>query len=188
MVFIVWSRMTGVLLNYRKIGTVIRTIFTMCRILFKYIFIIIFFMACCTGIFTCLFNRHSEQFRDFSTSKISLFGAFLNDFNCYGFDGNYQAAGSVILLIYVCFASVLFINLLIVIISHGFQEINKVVESSHIAELINYCKKYKWDIISKEINISEEELPKIDDNKKYNSTDQEPEENIIKKLNKKFKK
>ncbi len=143
--FIVWSRMTGVLLNYRKIGTVIRTIFTMCRILFKYIFIIIFFMACCAGIFTCLFNRHSEQFRDFSTSVISLFGAFLNDFNCYGFDGNYQAAGSVILLIYVCIASVLFINLLIVIISHGFQEINKVVESSHRAVLINYCKKYKWD-------------------------------------------
>ena len=137
--------MTGVLLNYRKIWTVIRTIFNMCRILFKYIFIIIFFMACCAGIFTCLFNRHSEQFRDFSTSVISLFGAFLNTFDCYGFDGNYQAAGSVILLIYVCIASVLFINLLIVIISHGFQEINKVVESSHRAVLINYCKKYKWD-------------------------------------------
>lgn len=142
---IVWSRVTGVLLNYRQIGPVIRTIFTMGRILFKYIFIIIFFMACCAGIFTCIFNRHSEQFKDFSTSVISLFGAFLNTFDCYGFDRNYQAAGSVILLIYVCIASVLFINLLIVIISHGFQEINKVVESSHRAVLINYCKKYKWD-------------------------------------------
>ena len=141
---IVWSRVTGILLYYRQIGPVIRTIFTMGKILIKYIFIIIFFMACCAGIFTCIFNRHSHQFVDFSTSVISLFGAFLNDFDCYDFDSNYKVAGSIILLIYVCIASVLFINLLIVIISHGFQKINKVVESSHRAVLINYCKKFKW--------------------------------------------
>ena len=140
----VWSRVTGILLYYRQIGPVIRTIFTMGKILVKYIFIIIFFMACCAGIFTCIFNRHSNQFVDFSTSVISLFGAFLNDFNCYDFDNNYKVAGSIILLIYVCIASVLFINLLIVIISHGFQKINRVVESSHRAVLINYCKKFKW--------------------------------------------
>ena len=140
----VWSRVTGILLYYRQIGPVIRTIFTMGKILVKYIFIIIFFMACCAGIFTCIFNRHSSQFIDFSTSVISLFGAFLNDFNCYDFDTNYKVAGSIILLIYVCIASVLFINLLIVIISHGFQKINRVVESSHRAVLINYCKKFKW--------------------------------------------
>ena len=140
----VWSRVTGILLYYRQIGPVIRTIFTMGKILIKYIFIIIFFMACCAGIFTCLFNRHSSQFIDFSTSVISLFGAFLNDFNCYDFDDNYKVVGSIILFIYVCIASVLFINLLIVIISHGFQKINRVVESSHRAVLINYCKKFKW--------------------------------------------
>ena len=140
----VWSRVTGILLYYRQIGPVIRTIFTMGKILVKYIFIIIFFMACCAGIFTCIFNRHSSQFIDFSTSVISLFGAFLNDFNCYDFDNNYKVAGSIILLIYVCIASVLFMNLLIVIISHGFQKINRVVESSHRAVLIKYCKKFKW--------------------------------------------
>ena len=107
---IVWSRVTGILLNYRIIGTVIRTIFTMGKILFKYIFIIIFFMACCAGIFTCIFNRHSAQFKDFSTSVITLFGAFLNTFNCKDFDQNYQVAGSVALLFYVCIASVLFIK------------------------------------------------------------------------------
>ena len=142
---IVWSRVTGVFLKYRELGPVIRMVFTMGRILFKYIFILIFFMACCAGIFTCIFNRHSEQFKDFSTSVISLFGAFLNTFDCYGFDRNYQAAGSIILLIYVCIASVLFINLLIAIISNGFQEINKIIESSHRAALINHCKKFKWD-------------------------------------------
>lgn len=141
---IVWSRVTRILLYYRQIGPVIRTIFTMGKILIKYIFIIIFFMACCAGIFTCIFNRHSSQFVDFSTSVISLFGAFLNDFNCYDFDTNYKVVGSIILLIYVCIASVLFINLLIVIISHGFQKINRVVESSHRAVLIQYCKKFKW--------------------------------------------
>jgi hypothetical protein len=114
------------------------------KILIKYIFIIIFFMACCAGIFTCIFNRHSSQFIDFSTSVINLFGAFLNDFDCYDFDDNYKVVGSIILFIYVCIASVLFINLLIVIISHGFQKINRVVESSHRAVLINYCKKFKW--------------------------------------------
>ena len=140
----VWSRVTGILLYYRQIGPVIRTIFTMGKILIKYIFIIIFFMACCAGIFTCIFNRHSSQFIDFSTSVINLFGAFLNDFDCYDFDDNYKVVGSIILFIYVCIASVLFINLLIVIISHGFQKINRVVESSHRAVLINYCKKFKW--------------------------------------------
>jgi len=141
---LVWSRVTGILLYYRQIGPVIRIIFTMGKILIKYIFIIIFFMACCAGIFTCIFNRHSSQFIDFSTSVISLFGAFLNDFDCYNFDNNYKVPGSIILFIYVCIASVLFINLLIVIISHGFQKINQVVESSHRALLINYCKKFKW--------------------------------------------
>ena len=101
-------------------------------------------MSCCAVIFTCIFNRHSSQFIDFSTSVINLFGAFLNDFDCYDFDDNYKVVGSIILFIYVCIASVLFINLLIVIISHGFQKINRVVESSHRAVLINYCKKFKW--------------------------------------------
>ena len=141
---IVWSRITGTLLVYRQMGPVIRMVFAMGGLLLKYIFILVLFMVCCAGIFTCIFNRHSGQFVDFSTSVISLFGAFLNDFDCYDFDDNYQVIGSIILLIYVCIASVLFVNLLIAIISNGFVEINKVVESSHRAVLIQYCQKYHW--------------------------------------------
>ena len=141
---IVWSRITGTLLVYRQMGPVIRMVFAMGGLLIKYIFILVLFMVCCAGIFTCIFNRHSGQFVDFSTSVISLFGAFLNDFDCYDFDSNYKVIGSIILLVYVCIASVLFVNLLIAIISNGFVEINKVVESSHRAVLIQYCQKYHW--------------------------------------------
>ena len=142
---LVWCRVGGILLTFRQMGPIIRMIFAMGTLLIKYIVLIILFLACCAGIFTSIFNRHSDIFVDFSTSVVSLFGAFVNDFNWYAFDTNYFGVGSVIYMIYVCISAVLFINLLIAVLSNVFEELIKVVDASNRAVLIQYYKNYRWD-------------------------------------------
>ena len=141
---LVWVRVAGVLLTYKEMGPVMRMIFSMAIILIKYLIIIAMFLALCAGVFTSLFNRYSEQFIDFSTSVISLFGGFLNNFNCTNFMPGYTYFGSMLVMAYVCIAAVLFVNLLIAVLSNVYERLSKVVDASHRAILIQYYKKYKW--------------------------------------------
>ena len=142
---LVWCRLAGFLLTYKTMGPVIRMIIAMIKLLIKYIIIIVIFLACCAGIFTAIFNRKSSQFKDFSTSVVTLFGGFLNTFDCYKFDESSFYFGSVILLVYVCIAAVLFVNILIAVLSNVFEDLMKSVDASHRAVIINYYKKYRWD-------------------------------------------
>ena len=142
---LVWCRLAGFLLTNKTMGPVIRMIFAMTKLLIKYIIIIVIFLACCAGFFTAIFNRKSTQFKDFSTSVVTLFGGFLNTFDCYKFDDSSFYFGSVILLIYVCIAAVLFVNILIAILSNVFEDLMKSVDASHRAVIIHYYKKYRWD-------------------------------------------
>ena len=66
------------------------------------------------------------------------------------------------------------------------KDIHKILNNNMNNSMIKEEHINKKILISKEINNSEIELPKIDENKKYNSTDQEPEEKIIIKLKKKI--
>jgi hypothetical protein len=140
---LVWCRLAGFLLTNKTMGPVIRMIFAMTKLLIKYIIIIVIFLACCGGIFTAIFNRESTQFKDFSTSVVTLFGGFLNTFDCYKFDDSSFYFGSVILLIYVCIAAVLFVNILIAILSNVFEDLMKSVDASHRAVIIHYYKKLR---------------------------------------------
>ena len=142
---LVWVRVAGILLTFKQMGPIIRMILAMGKLLIKYIVLIALFLACCAGLFTLLFNRHSDNFIDFSTSVVTLFGAFVNDFNWYGFDKKYFGVGSMLYLIYVCISAVLFINLLIAVLSNVFEELNKVVDASNRAVLIQFYKSYRWD-------------------------------------------
>ena len=142
---LVWGRMTGVLLTFKQMGPVMRMIFSMAFLLIRNIIIIAIFLACCAGIFTCLFNRFSEQFVDFSHSVIILFGGFLNDFNATNFNDGYTYFGSVFVMIYVCISAVLMVNLLIAVLANIYEELSKVVDASYRAILIQYYRKFKWD-------------------------------------------
>ena len=142
---LVWGRVTGVLLTYKEMGPVMRMIFSMGYLLIRYIIIIAMFLALCAGVFTSLFNRYSEQFVDFSTSVVILFGGFLNDFNATNFKKGYTYFGSVLMMVYVCISAVLFVNLLIAVLSNVYEQMAKVVDASYRAIIIQYYRKFKWD-------------------------------------------
>lgn len=142
---LVWGRVTGVLLTYKEMGPVMRMIFSMGYLLIRYIIIIAMFLALCAGVFTSLFNRYSEQFVDFSTSVVILFGGFLNDFDATNFEEGYTYFGSVLVMIYVCISAVLFVNLLIAVLSNVYENMAKVVDASYRAIIIQYYGKFKWD-------------------------------------------
>ena len=133
---LVWCRLAGFLLTNKTMGPVIRMIFAMTKLLIKYIIIIVIFLACCAGIFTAIFNRESTQFKDFSTSVITLFGAFLNDFDMMNFDEKRIYLGSMLFLFYASIAGVLLVNLLIAVLSNVFEEMAKISEATHRSNLI----------------------------------------------------
>ena len=142
---LVWIRVCGILLVFKEMGPVIRMISSMALLLVKYLVIIIIFLAWCATVFTVIFNRYSQQFIDFGTSVITLFGGFLNHFDVTDFEPKQRAFGSVLFMAYVCVAGVLLINLLIAVLANVYDKMAKVVDALYRSELIQYYKLYKWD-------------------------------------------
>lgn len=143
---LVWLRIIGILLTFKEIGPMIRMINLMTVLLLKYILIIVLFLACCAAIFTSLFFNYSDQFKDFSTSVMTLFGGFVGNFNPNGFQNpNYKLFGSIMVIAYICIAGVLLINLIIALLSNVYEKLSLLVDASHRAVLVTLYKKYKWD-------------------------------------------
>ena len=67
-------------------GPLIRMIYLMSILLLKNLLLYALYITCCAAIFTAIFHAHALQFTDFSTTIISLFGSFVNNFNAFGFD------------------------------------------------------------------------------------------------------
>ena len=142
---LVWIRVCGILLIFKEMGPVIRMILSMALYLVKYIVVIALFLAWCATVFTVIFNRYSQQFVSFSTSIITLFGGFLNNFDVSDFEEGKKYFGSLLFMAYACVAGVLLVNLLIAVLSNVYEQMAKVVDASHRSVLIQYYKKYKWD-------------------------------------------
>ena len=142
---LVWIRVCGILLVFKEMGPVIRMIISMALYLVKYIVVIVIFLAWCATVFTVIFNRYSLQFVSISTSVLTLFGSFLNNFDVTDFDDTMKTFGSVLFMGYSCIAGVLLVNLLIAVLSNIYEEMSKVVDASHRSTLIQYSQKSKWD-------------------------------------------
>ena len=142
---LVWLRVCGVLLTYKKMGPIIKILMSMTMFFVKYLIIIVIFLAMSASLFTILFNKYSDSFKDFSTSVITLFGAFLNDFDMMNFDEKRIYLGSMLFLFYASIAGVLLVNLLIAVLSNVFEEMAKFSEATHRSNLIQYYKNYNWD-------------------------------------------
>jgi hypothetical protein len=142
---LVWLRITGILLTFKEIGPTIRMIYMMGVLLIKYVLIIVLFMACCAAIFTAIFHVHSDQFKDFSTSVMSLFAGFVGSFDTNNFKEDYLMIGSSMIIVYVCVAGILLINLLIALLSNVYEKMSLVVDASHRSVLISYYRRYKWN-------------------------------------------
>ena len=142
---LVWLRVCGVLLTYKKMGPIIKILMSMTMFFMKYLIIIVIFLAMSASLFTILFNKYSNSFIDFSTSVITLFGAFLNDFDMMNFDEKRIYLGSMLFLFYASIAGVLLVNLLIAVLSNVFEEMAKFSAARHRSNLIQYYKNYNWD-------------------------------------------
>lgn len=143
---LVWMRITGILLTFKEIGPLIRMIYLMTILLLKNLVIFGLYITCCAAIFTAIFNKHSKQFEDFSTTIITLFGGFMNNFDTNGFDEPvYHTFGSISIMIYQCISGVLLINLLIALLSNVYENLNVLVDASHRSVLISFYRKYRWD-------------------------------------------
>jgi len=143
---LVWLRITGILLTFKEIGPLIRMIYLMTILLLKYLLIFGLYITCSAAIFTALFNKHSEQFRDFSTTIVTLIGGFMNNFNTGEFENTiYYTIRSISIIIYICISGVLLINLLIALLSNVYENLNVLVDASHRSVLIYFYRKYRWD-------------------------------------------
>ena len=142
---IVWMKITVIMLTWRDIGPLIHMIYLMMKIMIIYIFTLGLYLACFAGIFTIIFYKHSSQFDTFINSVTTLFSGFINNFDCFDFNSNYQIYGGVALMFYVTLSGMLIINLLIAFLSNFYRGISRVVDSTHRAVLIKYYKKYKWN-------------------------------------------
>ena len=143
--FLVWVKICSVLLTFREMGPVIRMIFSMGKLLGKYLIIIALFLSACAAFFTAIFSNESKGFSSFSTSIVTLFGGFLNTFNLNDFSEGYLGFGSVLYMVYLCISGVLLVNLIIAILSNVYENMANLVDATHRAELIQYFRKYKWD-------------------------------------------
>ena len=141
---IVWLRIVGILLTFKNLGPVIRIIYLMAFLLLKYIFIYCVFIVCMSAVFTAIFFGSSDDYRDFSTTLISLSTPFVNSFKTDSFVKN-SLFGSIMVMFYAALSSMLLLNLLIAVLSSVYDEISSQVDSSHRSVLISYYQKYKWD-------------------------------------------
>lgn len=141
---LVWMRLTGILLTFKDVGPLMRMIYLMVIILIKQLIICGLYLVCWGAIFTAIFNKNNPQFKDFSTTVVTLFGGFVNNFDTNGFK-TYETFGALIMTFYICISAILLINLLIALLSNVYETLSKVVDASHRSVLINYYRKYKWD-------------------------------------------
>jgi len=143
---LVWIRIVGILLTFKDIGPLIRMIYLMSILLMKHLLIFGLFITCTAAIFTAIFYKKSSQFRDFSTTIITLIGAFMYKFDTENFNTSVSKTfGSISIIIFVCISGVLLINLLIAMLSNVYENLSVLVDASHRSVLISLYRKYKWD-------------------------------------------
>jgi hypothetical protein len=139
-------RITGILLTFKDIGPLLRMIYLMSILLIKNLVIYGVYVTCCSAIFTAIFHGYSSQFQDFSTTIVTLIGAFMNNFDTENFNNPISRTfGSISIIIYVCISGVLLINLLIALLSNVYENYCVLVDASHRSVLISFYRKYRWD-------------------------------------------
>lgn len=141
---IVWIRIAGVLLTFKNFGPIIRMVYLMAILLLKYILIYCLFIVCMSAVFTAIFFGSSDDYKNFSTSLVSLTTPFVNYFRTGSFVKN-DLFGAIMVMVYTALSAVLLINLLIAVLSSVYDELSKQVDASHRSILIKYYLKYQWD-------------------------------------------
>jgi hypothetical protein len=144
---LVWLKLGGSLLTLRHFGPIMRITYLLSFATAKYLVIYLLFLLCCVSIFTAIFYKSGndlEAYNNFSHSLSTLFNGFINVFDCFSFQ-HYQVFGSLSMVIFVTFASMVLMSILTALQVSVFKQYNRLANALHRISLIRYYKRYKWD-------------------------------------------
>jgi hypothetical protein len=142
--FLVWLRITGILLTFNEFGSLIRMIYLLCVIIAKYLVIYLIIIIAAATVYTTLFYKASIMYESYSITFTTLFQGYLNNSKYQYFD-YYKEFGAILCLIFVIFGGLIFVNMLIILLSNEYEKLSNHVLASQKSTLIRYYKRYKWD-------------------------------------------
>ncbi len=140
----VWMRIMGILLTFKEVGPMLSLMFELSVLLGKYIILYGLWIVCMAAVFTSIFFKYSDLFKEFSIAVFNLIGGFIQNFNAKAFT-NYVTFGQGMMMLYITISGILLINLLIAMLNSVYEEMNNMVDASHRAVIINYFRRYKWE-------------------------------------------
>ena len=142
--FLVWLRITGILLTYNEFGSLIRMIYLLSIIVAKYLVIYLIIIAASATIYTTLFYKASIMYDSYSKTFTTLFQGYLQN-SKYQYFSYYKKFGAILCIIFVIFGGIILVNMLIILLSNEYEKLSASVVVSHKSTLIKYYKRYKWD-------------------------------------------
>ena len=142
--FLVWLRITGILLTYNEFGSLIRMIYLLSIIVAKYLVIYLIIIVASATIYTTLFYKASSMYDSYSITFTTLFQGYLQN-SKYQYFSYYKKFGAILCIIFVIFGGIILVNMLIILLSNEYEKLSASVVVSHKSTLIKYYKRYKWD-------------------------------------------
>ena len=142
--FLVWLRVTGILITYNEFGSLIRMIYLLSIVIAKYLVIYLIIIIAAATIYTTLFYKASIMYESYSITFTTLFQGYLNNSKYQYFD-YYKKFGAILCLIFVIVGGLILVNMLIILLSNEYEKLSNHVVISQKSTLIRYYKRYKWD-------------------------------------------
>ena len=142
--FLVWLRITGILLTYNEFGSLIRMIYKLCVIIAKYLVIYLIIIIAAATVYTTLFYKASIMYESYSITFTTLFQGYLNN-SKYQYFYYYKEFGAILCIIFVIIGGLILVNMLIILLSNEYENLANHIVVSQKSTLIRYYKRYKWD-------------------------------------------
>ena len=142
--FLVWARITGILLTYNEFGSLIRMIYLLSIIVAKYLVIYLIIIIAAATIYTTLFYKASSMYDSYSITFTTLFQGYLQN-SKYQYFYYYKKFGAILCIMFVIFGGLILVNMLIILLSNEYDKLSASVVVSHKSTLIKYYNRYKWD-------------------------------------------
>ena len=133
--FLVWLRITGILLTYNEFGSLIRMIYLLSIIVAKYLVIYLIIIVASATIYTTLFYKASIMYDSYSKTFTTLFQGYLQN-SKYQYFSYYKKFGAILCIIFVIFGGIILVNMLIILLSNEYEKLSASVVVSHKSTLI----------------------------------------------------
>jgi hypothetical protein len=143
MFMVIWLRFMSVLIISKRFGPYLRMIYLMVGQTINFFIIFICLLVCTSAVFTALFNKSNDNFKDFSMSVRMLYSGALGGFDLTTFTDD-KVLGSILFSIYLLMANVMLLNLLVALLSNVYTNLINRIDSEHRAVVISTYNRYNW--------------------------------------------